>query len=94
MLIANKSLYNTSIMIMTEYKIDMENLNGGLGQRYELPSLMYDLYINKVLEEWKMIQPKSIQLGIDCWKTTECTISTHEMNMDLHENFQKYNQIN
>lgn len=64
---AIKSLYD-----QTEIKIRMQNtktpnmnirVNLGLRQGCGLSPLLFDIYMNKILEEWKSLEPRGIYLG-------------------------------
>jgi hypothetical protein len=64
---AIKSLYDNTGVIFNKENKDITGtplkVNQGLGQGCGLSPILFDRYINKVLEEWKLTNPKSIHLG-------------------------------
>jgi hypothetical protein len=71
---AIKSLYNnTKIIVLTDVNKTYSNslpVNTGLHQGSGLSPILFDIYMNKILEAWQKGEPKGIKLN------NRCTIAT------------------
>jgi hypothetical protein len=96
-----KSLYDNTNIIFNKENKDITGtslkVNQGLRQGCGLSPILCDIYINKVLEEWKLTNPKSIHLGNNKYLHTilfaDVQVLLAETEDHLHENVTKLNKI-
>jgi hypothetical protein len=89
--------YNTDAIEEQIIYIPVLKVNQGLRQGCGLSPILFDIYINKVLEEWKLTNPKIIHLGNNKYINTilfaDDQVLLAETEDHLQENVTKLNKI-